>query len=89
MGLPETEEASGDDAPPTEAERGTLGLVTLTVAGLGDYATPVASRVDEILNRAHPAEPNVLALQEMVVSMIEQLRIRLPDLTRCRLRGAS
>ena len=87
MGLADTEEAAGDAGPLAKAELGTLSLVTLNVDGLGDYSAPAATRMDDIITRILPAQPDVLVFQEMVAPMLEQLRVRLPGWKICRRRG--
>ena len=63
--------------------------MTLNVDVLGDYSAPAATRMDGIIDRILPVEPDVLALQEMAAPMLEQLRTRFPDWKICRRRDVS
>ena len=91
MGPAGSEEALGDAAAREEPESEVLSLVSLNVAGIGDYGQPSEARMDAILTlilRVEP-EPDVLVLQEMTAPMLAQLRLRLPHWSVCRRREVS
>ena len=89
MGPAGSEEVSGDAAAMEEPPSEVLSLVSLNVAGIGDYAEPPAARMDAMLDRILPVDPDVLVLQEMTAPMLAQLRHRLPDWSVCRRREVS
>ena len=91
LGPAGSEEVLGAAAAREEPESEVLSLVSLNVAGIGDYGQPSEARMDAILTlilRVEP-EPDVLVLQEMTAPMLAQLRLRLPHWSVCRRREVS
>ena len=75
----ESEEVSGDVIGKAEGDSDELRLVTLNVDGLGNYHVGPGARMEAILIRVLPVEPDVLLLQEVTGPMYTQLCRSLPD----------
>ena len=73
------QEEMGDVAEGAVVPAREVRLVTVNVDGLGDYALTPAERMSKILDAALAVSPEVLLLQEVVVSMYQVVKRRLAD----------